>query len=563
MDCCAYYHCAKSRSRAVTSFARIGFLLHLFLQTTEMKNFSLSLVLLLVIVQSKSQQLFTLRLEPSTLTSAPAVHSGAYGTYNNKWFFIGGRKNGLHGFNSPFAFPSSGINDMVYVVDPAANQSWSASLATLPDYLREPVTSSNMQFYLNDSMLYMIGGYGWKDSLQDFVTWPTLTAVNINGLMNAVIHSQPVDSFFRQITDPAFAICGAHLQKLDSTYYLVFGHRFDGIYNRSDTSGFFVQTYSNEIRKFQIADDGIHLSINNYTAIRDTDNFHRRDYNLLPLFDPYRGEGLLAFSGVFRRHIDLPFFTPIEIYKDTVIVRNDFNQNLSQYHSATCALFDSVNYIQHNLFFGGVSMYYVDTLTGLTVTDSFIPFVQTISNVARDIDLNYHEINAGIKMPALLGTNAYFFYDLNVPMFRNHFVHLNLLPHHQRLGYIIGGIESPELNISLTDPALSSASTRIFEVYLDTISTALPELNSDVLNFICYPNPSNGKTQIEFELKKPEQVKIELFDMKGSVAKQVCNQYFTTGKQKLLLNLSELSKGVYNCVITVNNQRKSIRLQRE
>ena len=44
-------------------------------------------------------------------------------------------------------------------------------------------------------------------------------------------------------------------------------------------------------------------------------------------------------------------------------------------------------------------MYYMDTLTQLTVTDSLIPFVRTISNVARDIDLNYHEINAGIKMP--------------------------------------------------------------------------------------------------------------------------------------------------------------------
>lgn len=54
-------------------------------------------------------------------------------------------------------------------------------------------------------------------------------------------------------------------------------------------------------------------------------------------------------------------------------------------------------------------MYYVDTLTQQTVTDSLVPFVQTISDVARDLDMNYHEIDAGIKMPALLGTNAYFF----------------------------------------------------------------------------------------------------------------------------------------------------------
>ena len=139
--------------------------------------------------------------------------------------------------------------------------------------------------------------------------------------------------------------------------------------------------------------------------------------------------------------------------------------------------------------------------------------------MARDYDFAYHEINAGIKMPALLGTNAYFFYDLSVPMFRNHFVHLNSLPHHQRLGYIVGGIETPEKNISVTDPSLSFASTRVFEVYLDTVATAIQEVNNDVLNFIGYPNPSADKVQIEFELKKAEQVKIELLDIKGSLVK--------------------------------------------
>jgi len=528
-----------------------------------MKKLLILFLLINSVFFSRAQQLFSLRLEPSTLSSAPAVHSGAFGTYNNKWFFIGGRRNGLHGFQPPFAFPTNGANNLIYVVDPVTDQNWSASTSSLPDYIREPITSSNMEFYLNDTMLYMIGGYGWKDSLQDFLTWPTLTAVNIKTLMNAVINSQPIDSLFRQTTDSTLAICGAHLQKLDSVYYLVFGHRFDGIYNRTDTVGFFTQTYSNEIRKFQIADNGTQLSINHYTAVRDSNNFRRRDYNLIPLYDPYRGSGLLAFSGVFQKNVNLPYLTPIEIYKDTVIVRSDFNQNLSQYHSAVCALYDSVNYLQHNIFFGGMSMYYMDTLTNQTVYDSLVPFVRTISDVARDIDLNYHEIDAGIRMPALLGTNAYFFYDLNVPLFREHFVHVNLLPPHQRIGYIIGGIESPELNISVTDPSLSFASTRVFEVYLDTIATALKEVNNDVLNFFCYPNPATGKAVIEFELKKSGEIKIEIIDMKGSLVKEVCSQFYNSGKQKILMNISDYSPGLYNCVITANSNRKSIRLQKE
>ncbi|HLP51000.1 MAG TPA: T9SS type A sorting domain-containing protein [Chitinophagales bacterium] len=530
-----------------------------------MSKFFFTTVFICAFCLLTAQQRFTLRLQPSTFASAPAVHSGAFGEYNGKWFFIGGRQNGLHGFQPPFAFPTSGINNTIYIVDPSTDQSWTASANLLPDSIREPITSSNMEFYLNDSMLYMVGGYGWKDAIQNFVTWPTLTAINMKGLAQAVISGTDINPFFRQYTDTTLAICGAHLHKLDSTYYLVFGHRFDGYYDRADTTGFFTQQYSHEIRKFQITDDGTNLGIYNYNTVRDTANFRRRDFNLMPLYDPYRGEGLLAYSGVFQKNTLLPYFTPIEIYKDTVIVRNDFNQNLSQYHSAVCGLYDSTNFLQHNIFFGGMSMYYMDTLTQSTVTDSLIPFVQTISDVARDIDMNYHEINAGIKMPALLGTNAYFLYEPGIPMVRKHFVHLNVLPHHQRLGYIIGGIESPELNISFTDPSLSFASARVFEVYLDTIQgpSALAEVSNDVLNFYAYPNPASNKIQVEFELKKNEQVKIELLDMKGALVKQVCNQQFTSGKQKLPLYVGDIAKGVYNCVITVNATRKSIRLQKD
>ncbi len=528
------------------------------------KQILLPLYLLLVFVLP-AQQRFTLRLVPSTLTSAPAVHSGAFGEYNGKWFFIGGRKNGIHGFQPPFAFPTSGVNSNIYIVDPATDQSWSADAFTLPDSIREPITSSNMEFYLNDTMLYMVGGYGWKDAIENFVTWPTLTAINMKGLMQAVISGTPIESYFRQYTDTTLAICGAHLQKMDSTYYLVFGHRFDGYYDRSDTTGFFRQEYSHEIRKFQIADDGSTLGIYNYRAVRDTANFRRRDYNLVPFYDAFRGEGLLAYSGVFRKEANLPYFTPIEIFKDTFYIRNDFNQNLSQYHSAVCNLYDSTSFLQHTLFFGGMSMYYMDTLTNTTVTDSLVPFVQTISDVARDIDTKYHEIDAGIHMPALLGTNAYFFNELNIPITRKHFIHLNKLPHHQRLGYIVGGIESPELNISGTDPSLSFASARVFEVYLDTIEVpnAINEVSNAVLNYYCYPNPTTGKVQLEFELTQPQAVTIELLDMKGALVKQVCNQPFGAGKQKLPLNIGDIAKGVYNCVITVNNSRKSIRLQLE
>lgn len=511
-----------------------------------------------------AQQIFTLRLEPAMLTSVPAVHSGAFGIYDSTWFFIGGRTNGLHGFQPPFAFPTSGINDKIYFVNPVTDQRWEQDVYSLPDSIREPITSSNMQFYLHDTTLYMIGGYGWKDTIQNFVTWSTLTAINLKGLKNAVINNQPIAPYFRQITDSVLAVCGAHMHQLDSMYYLVFGHRFDGYYDRSDTTGFHIQEYTYEIRKFEIEDDGINLSIKNYSAIRDTVNFRRRDYNLVPFLDPYKGEGLLAFSGVFQKHIDLPYLNCIEIFPDTVIIRNDFNQNLSQYHSAVALIFDSVNFIQHNIFFGGMSMYYVDTLTGQTIADSLVPFVPTISDVARDVDRTYYEINTGIRMPALQGTNAYFFPDLAAPTYRNHYIHLNRLPAQQRIGYLTSGIESPEMNISLTDPSLSFAGQQVFEVYLDRTTDIAPNIiASEVFNYYCHPNPTGTTTQLFFELRDDKHVKIEITDLRGRLLKIVANAVYNVGKHQLSINISDLPAGTYNCILSTEKQRKLLRLIRK
>jgi len=531
-----------------------------------MKNVFIGLLAVLSVSVS-AQAGFSLALIPSNLTSVPKLHSGAYGVYKGKWFFIGGRKNGLHGFQPPFAFQTNYMNDQIYIVDPATDQSWSEDVYSLPDSIREPITSTNMEFYLQDSMLYMIGGYGWKDSLQNFVTWPTLTAINMNGLMDAVINNQAITPYFRQITDSVFAVCGSHVAKLDSTYYLVFGHRFDGTYDRSDTTGFFVQQYTNEIRKFQIADNGTNLWYYNYTAVRDTDNFHRRDYNLIPFynhwFDSY---GLTAYSGVFRKNANLPFFNCVDITDTSYRVRTDFNQNLSQYHSAVCALYDSANLTQHNLFFGGMSMYYLDSVNNTQHTDSMIPFVRTISDVVRNLDGDYFEFDAGIRMPALLGTNAYFFMDTATPIYKKFFVHLDALPAgHNLVGYITGGIESPEANINETDPSLSIASPRVFEVYIDkdTLASGFTPIDNSVLNFYCYPNPAHNAATVEFEITDPAMVKLELMDANGKLVEQVCNKQFAAGKQKLRLNISQYPSGVYNCVITLYGKRKSIRLAKD
>src|ERR1044071_3516937 len=109
-----------------------------------MTRITLLFLFLIFYFSGNAQQPFAVTIADEPITAMPGIHSFAFAESNGKWLFIGGRTNGLHGFLTPFAFETSYANSLIRVVDPVANQNWSAPASTLPDSIREPVTSTNM-----------------------------------------------------------------------------------------------------------------------------------------------------------------------------------------------------------------------------------------------------------------------------------------------------------------------------------------------------------------------------------------------------------------------------------
>jgi hypothetical protein len=508
-----------------------------------------SVFLLLVFFSAQfsfAQQQFTVDIEEITIPNLPALHSGAHAELDNKWIFIGGRTNGLHGFQTANSFPFYGINNTIYVVDFETMYVFSYSCDSLSEDVREAITSSNMQFYQDGNTLYMQGGYGWKETAQEFVTFPTLTAIDLPGLADAVMNGTSITSFFRMITDEQFAITGAHLQKLNNQFHIVFGHRFDGTYSHNQMGGFFTQTYSNSVRSFTINDDGTNLSVSGFSENSDTNNFHRRDYNLVPQIFPNREEGLTAFSGVFQKGIDIPYFTTIDINSGGATHVPGFNQNLSQYHSAVAPLYDSTGNTMHSLFFGGMSMYKLDGIMGELLVDSLVPFVNTISKVTRNSDSTLTEFQLPVTMPALLGSNAHFIALDTIAKYSNGVVKLNDITGRTLIGHIVGGIESPEDNISETDPTVSIASARVFEVYIETEPDAVQEiLVKEPVQLAVYPNPANDFITVEISASEKENVEVMLINSNGVVVEKYLSQKSFSGSKKLTKNISSLPAGLY------------------
>lgn len=509
---------------------------------------------------SLAQQPFGVHIVPSSITAAPAVHSGAYAVRNGYWIFIGGRRDGVHNMQANTAFPFYNRNDSIYVVDPVANTYRSASAQALPGSVFGAICSANMQHVQKDGMLYMIGGYGWVDSIATWRTYPSLVAIDLDCLINAVNSGSVINSCFSQLLDTNMAVSGGEAELIDSTVYLVFGHRFDGFYNRQNAG--FNQRYTEAIRKFNISMSGGVPSVSNYTEISDTGNFHRRDYNLLPQIMPGGTAGLTAFGGVFRKDVNLPFFTPIEISPASYYVQSSFNQNLVQYTTANLALYDSTNNYMHSLFFGGISLYTLDTTSMTLIQDTLVPFVSTISKVTRDPSGNLTEAKMNEEMPALLGTNGYFIADGPMCSAYDQVMNLDRINGNQRIGYIVGGISSDLPNVTDLDPVgMSRPSGTVYEVWIDKTVNSMDEIRiyNDINDVTVYPNPARKFVSLDFNIRKGDKVSLQLYSMSGKLIRTLASDQPMAGMQHYRIPVSNLALGAYFFHIHSGGSSKSVR----
>lgn len=500
-----------------------------------------------------AQNSFDLSIQEVSLPNAPGLQSFVVGQHNGKWLLLGGRTDGLHQ-RQPFAsFLAADNNTMVYVVDPVNLMVWSSSISDLPTAIYEQLQSTNMEFVQRDTVLYITGGYGYSATAGDHITHPYLTAVDLPSAIDAVMNGDGIGAHLRYLNDDRVAITGGYMHVLNDVFYSVGGQLFEGRYNpMGPTHGpGFTQVYTESIKKFEIADDGTNLAINNYTETVDAVNLHRRDYNMVPQIFPNGDAGFTAFSGVFRPDVDLPWHNSVDITESGYTVNNEFDQLLSQYHSAHLPIYDQANNEMHTLFFGGMSRYYYNENDYL-IDDEAVPFVKTISLVTRDANGDMVEQSLELQMPAFLGSGAEFIPLETVDYHNGEILNLNSLAVGEEtlVGYIFGGIESTAENIFfINDGTQSHASTRLFEVYIAASSSTGISGNTikgdDVFNLQVYPNPADTQVTACLMSKYLTSGKIEVFNAAGQLVRSIAVENIHNKHQHFDLGLDGVESGTY------------------
>ncbi|HOS49437.1 MAG TPA: T9SS type A sorting domain-containing protein [Bacteroidia bacterium] len=498
-------------------------------------SFKLIVALFLFALSSQAQPAnFSIAIEPYSIPGLGGLQAFAKAQSQGKWLIVGGRLDGLHRRQPWATFDVAGNNNQLLVVDPINQLEWSSPLTSLPVSIQEQLQSTNMEFYQEGDYLYLVGGYGFSATAGDHITYPNLTSIKVSDVILGIINNTSITPYFRQIVDQDLAITGGYMNKIYDDFYITGGQRFDGRYNPMNNPTF-TQTYTNAIRRFQIIDNGINLSINTISVTIDSLELHRRDYNVVPQIMPNGEQGLTAFSGVFLPTVDLPYTNCVNIDSNGYSVNNNFTQLYNQYHCAHIPLYSLINNEMHTLFFGGIAQYY-DSL-GIMVQDNNVPFVKTIAMVTRDSNGLMVENKLPVELPDYFGASSEFFVNTIISTFSNEVIQLDSLNADTNLlGYIFGGIKSSAPNIFwINDGTQSIASETLFKVYLikNTTSIALEPGTIQGLNLNIFPNPNNGTFQLSFDLKNASEVAISITDVLGRSVFEVPSKYFSAGKNKI------------------------------
>lgn len=414
----------------------------------------------------------------------PTLQSFAAAQYGNLWVLLGGRTNGLHNFTSdPLEnFPPSEQNRRVWVIDPTTWQVWSRSIkdSGLTGDQVDQLSATNYEHDTIGDTLYLVGGYGYQRSTKEFVTFPVMTAIDVPALVKWVrepAKSPRLAKLIRQTTSETLRVTGGQMMIFGKRAVLAFGHDFAGGYGDPDV----VQTYTGQVRSFDIVDTGTKLSISDVKASPTTPdyvNYRRRDYSMVPFLDGGQVKAA-ALAGVFTESGGV-FTVPIEIgpagipQQDNPAAKSTFKQGMNSYDGATLGIYDQHTGATHSLLFGSISYITYDRATQQFVPDPNAPFTNQITDVVRDRQGRYKQYLFPTEFPTvsgpdvasyLFGAEARVFLKTQTPVKGPGLIDLAALRakpgNSQVVGWIFGGIAAEQPNFGQT-----VASNEVFRVVL-------------------------------------------------------------------------------------------------
>ena len=291
-------------------------------------------------------------------------------------------------------------------------------------------------------------------------------------VQNGSVTDLPTDTgYYAQVT-------GGGMAQVGNYYYLVMGQDFEGLYStaQGDYGKWPLnQVYTQRIAAFWFTPPpnltAAVLQVWQQDANDPTAPYHRRDLNVVPELSASGAQNIGVYGGVFVPGQDVAYRQPILIENPSDLTQvsatvQKYQQMMSQYECAQLSMADQAGGNMIQVFFGGISLYYLDYKTMKLRKDEGLPFIQNVSTVIHNSSGVWSEFVDTESLPGLMGADAMFIPNPSAAAAPNGVVLLNKLQGKTLVGWIFGGIlaNTPETGNSKTPPP--QASNALYEVWV-------------------------------------------------------------------------------------------------
>ncbi|MCB0549143.1 MAG: hypothetical protein KDD19_16310 [Phaeodactylibacter sp.] len=164
----------------------------------------------------------------------------------------------------------------ILMIDFRRNRAAAYTSGNLDGLLRDQISSTGMAYHQDGNTLYLLGGYGFSESNGQFITFPYLTAIDLQATVEALLDGKnPVANFF-QICDERMAIFDATMDYDGEEFFLINGKSAYKLEPFSDTPVYVEEPFTGQARSFRLKGAKESLEISQFQTWYDLEGF--RDY---------------------------------------------------------------------------------------------------------------------------------------------------------------------------------------------------------------------------------------------------------------------------------------------
>ncbi|MEN0006360.1 MAG: hypothetical protein AAF798_19565 [Bacteroidota bacterium] len=256
-----------------------------------MKNIQLILVLLFpVVLAAQSTQPIIPEEAYTIYPTLEQMEGYAYGTYDNRLLILGGRIKAEVSEEYAQYFP----NTDVLMIDLEAKRAIALSAGSLEGTLAEHLIAYGYSFHQRGTDLFIIGGYGYSESADKFITFPYLTAIDLPNAIRAIDEVEPPAPFFYQYCEEDLAHFDALLEYNEETYFILNGKRATKLDPFEDHPVYQEELLEQQVRSFQLRGKAATLKVKDIQVWYDLESMQEYLGPIVPegILREWRGRGL-------------------------------------------------------------------------------------------------------------------------------------------------------------------------------------------------------------------------------------------------------------------------------